>query len=229
MIMYWEDSAKSSPYKVPEEIVDLRFRLKCRCLPADHAFALETSLSAALPWLADEPSVGIYLMCGAESGNGWMRQSGDNALIYLSGRARLNLRLPQVRVRQAMQLQGQALDFAGHRCEIGEGKPRLLSTHGTLYTRHLAPALGNEEAFLENAAKMFGELDIKPLKMMPGLSRNIDTPQRKIDTRSLMIDGLTPGESVLVQQCGLGKWRRLGCGIFFPHKGIAAINDDTST
>lgn len=227
MTMYWEDPADSPSCKVSEEIVDLGFRIKCRCLPADYAFALETTLTAVLPWLPDEPSAGIYLAYGAEFGNGWVRQTGDDALIYLSRHARLNLRLPQARIHQAMQLQGQTLNLAGYQCTTGPGRLKLLSTHGTLYARHLTPAAGDEGIFLENAAGMLRELDIKPLKMMAGRSRSIDTPQQKIETRSLMIDGLRPEESVRVQQRGLGKERRLGCGIFLPHKGIAAISSDT--
>ena len=222
--MYWEDTTQEPRYKVPEDIIDLSFRTHCRCLPANYAASLEAALVALLPWLGDEPLAGIYMVYGAESGNGWIRQSGDDALVHLSARARLNLRLPRARIRQAAQLEGRNLDILGYRCGIGKSKTRLLSTHGTLFTRHLPSAVGDEEAFLENAARMLGELGIKPLKMLAGLSRVIDTPRQKIETRSLMVDGLKPQESVLLQQRGLGKWRTLGCGIFLPHKSISAID-----
>ncbi len=219
--MYWEDATQEPRYKVPEDIIDLSFRIACRCLPTNYAAPLEAALVTQLPWLADEPLAGIYMVYGAEFGNGWARQSGDDALVHLSTRARLNLRLPRARVAQATQLEKRNIDILGYPCGIGRSKTRLLSTHGTLFTRHLFPAGRDEEAFLENAARMLGELGIKPLKMLAGLSRTIETPQQKIATSSLMIDGLKPQESVLLQQHGLGKRRTLGCGIFLPHKSIA--------
>ena len=222
--MYWEDATQEPRYKVPKDIIDLSFRMHCRCLPANYAAALEAALIGLLPWLADEPRAGIYMVYGAEFGNGWIRQSGNDALVHLSTRARLNLRLPQEQVQQATQLEGRNIDILGYRCGIGKSKTRPLSTHGTLFTRHLSPAGRDEEAFLESAARMLGVLGIKPLKMLAGLSRTIDTPRQKIETRSLMIDGLKPQESVLLQQRGLGKWRTLGCGIFLPHKSISAID-----
>ena len=222
--MYWEDTAQEPRYTVPEDIIDLSFRVRCRCLPANYAAPLETALATLLPWFADEPLAGIYMAYGAEFGNGWARQSGGDALVHLSSRARLNLRLPKTRIRQAAQLEGRSIDILGHRCDIGSSKTRLLSTHGTLFTRHLSPVGCDEEAFLENAAHLLGELGIRPPKMLAGLSRVIDTPRRKIETRSLMVDGLKPQESVLLQQHGLGKGRTLGCGLFLPHKSISAID-----
>lgn len=221
--MYWQDTTRGARYKVPDDVVDLSFRIRCRSLAADHAYLLKTALTKALPWLADEPSAGIHLGYGAESGNGWMRPGGDGAIIHLSRRARLSLRLPKRRVDQAARLEGRTLDVGGHECALGESKVRLLSTHGTLFARHLAPGESDEQTFLGDAADMLAELGVSPLKMMSGLSRVLRTPQRDIKTRSLMIDGLPPRESVLVQQCGLGDWRELGCGIFLPHKSIDAV------
>ncbi len=222
--MYWQDPAQGARYEVPDDVVDLSFRIRCRSLPADHAYALKTSVEEALPWLTDEPSAGIHVVCGAESGNGWMRPEGGGAVIHLSRRARLSVRLPKHRVGQATRLEGCTLDVGGHECAVGESKVLLLSTHGTLFARHLAPAAPDEGAFLNNAAKMLAELGVNPPKMMGGLSRVIHTPQRDIETRSLMIDGLKPQESVLVQQRGLGDWREFGCGIFLPHKSIDAVS-----
>ena len=220
--MYWEDTTQESDYKVPDDVVDLSFKLRCPTLPADHAYSLSVAIREALPWL-EEILTGIYILCGAESGNGWMRQDSDDALIHLSKRARLNLRLAKQHIEQATQLEQQTLNINNHSCAVGESKVRLLSTHGTLFARHLILTSLDEETFLSNAAQMLAELGVKPLKMIGGLNRTIQTPQQTIKTRSLMIDGLTPQESILVQQRGLGTQKELGCGIFLPHKGIAAV------
>ncbi|MBV5275414.1 MAG: type I-MYXAN CRISPR-associated protein Cas6/Cmx6, partial [Lamprocystis purpurea] len=44
-----------------------------------------------------------------------------------------------------------------------------------------------------------------------------------ITTRSLLLAGLKPDESLRLQQQGLGLHRLMGCGIFIPHKGIDAV------
>ena len=220
--MYWEDTEQGAGYKAPGDVVELVFRLGCSSLPLDHAYALRVVLERALPWFATEPRATAYIAYGAESSNGWVRPEGDGAVIQLSRRARLNLRLPRQHVERAMRLVGSTLDIDGHSCVIRESKVRPLSAHATLFSRHLAPAAG-EEAFLNNAAGMLAELGVRPPKMMSGLSRVIRTPRHAIETRSLMIDGLKPWESVLVQQRGLGEHRKLGCGIFLPHKSIHSV------
>ena len=224
--MYWEEGQQGAVYRVPDDVVDLSFKIRCRSVPADHAYSLKTALERVLPWLADEPQVGVHAVYGADSGNGWIRPDGDAAVIHLPRRVRLNLRLPKRLVEQGTRLEGHTLDLAGYPCAVGESKVLLLSTHGTLFARCLTPAASDEETFLNAAARMLAELGIHPPKMMGGLSRVIRTPEGDVATRSLMIDGLTPPESVLVQQRGLGERHELGCGIFLPHKGIDAVRGE---
>jgi len=38
-----------------------------------------------------------------------------------------------------------------------------------------------------------------------------------------MIADLKTGESLALQQVGLGEGRKLGCGLFLPHRGIDAV------
>ena len=44
---------------------------------------------------------------------------------------------------------------------------------------------------------------------------------REVLAYGLALHGLSPADSVRVQGEGLGPHRRLGCGIFVPHKAIA--------
>jgi hypothetical protein len=41
-----------------------------------------------------------------------------------------------------------------------------------------------------------------------------------------MLTGLRPAESVRVQTAGLGPHRKLGFGIFVPHRSTAAVGSD---
>ena len=61
--------------------------------------------------------------------------------------------------------------------------------------------------------------------MMSGRANHLRFPDKTLTTRSLMIDGIDPIESVRLQQQGLGGGRIFGCGLFLPHKGIDAVNE----
>jgi hypothetical protein len=39
-----------------------------------------------------------------------------------------------------------------------------------------------------------------------------------------MLAGLTPAQSLALQRHGLGALRKLGCGVFIPHKDIGDLN-----
>ena len=77
-----------------------------------------------------------------------------------------------------------------------------------------------ETGFMRAAAAHLEKIDIRPKKMLCGRMTSIATPARMLQTRSLMLADLTVGQSVLLQQHGLGAERKLGCGLFLPHKGI---------
>lgn len=224
--MYWkEDSDKTQDYEVPDDIVDLSFKVSCRSLPLDHAYALSTALLQALPWLANEADAGIHLIHGAESGNGWLRPEGPGEVLYLSRRTRITLRLPNARVEHAKALQGETLDIDGNPLTLGDTSIRKLSQLTTLFARHLmADDVDDEAAFLEAAAGLLQGKGIRVKKMMAGRKHEIRLPDRVLATRSLMIDGLDVEESVRLQQQGLGPGRKIGCGLFLPHKGIDAVN-----
>jgi len=51
----------------------------------------------------------------------------------------------------------------------------------------------------------------------------IATPSETFQSRSLMLAGLTREQSLLLQQSGLGARRKLGCGLFIPHKDIGDL------
>jgi len=73
--VYWEeDKTKDAAFVVPDDVVDVAFRIRARSLPLDHAHALSEALHAALPWLTEDPAAGVHLIHGAESGNGWYRR-----------------------------------------------------------------------------------------------------------------------------------------------------------
>ena len=219
--MHWEENSPAEAYTVPDTVVDGVFSISCRALPVDHAYALSQAIQRALPWFASEAGAGLHLIHVAGSGNGWQRPADPSALLQLSRRTKLALRIPKQRIAAASALIGQTLDVGGHALHVDEIALRPLSRITTLFSRHVLIATGqDEEGFLAAAASQLGTLGIRPRKMLCGLTTPIATPARTLTTRSLMIAGLSPAESVLLQQQGLGSERTLGCGLFLPHKDI---------
>lgn len=221
--MQWhEDSGHPAHFKVPDDIVDLVFRVSGERLPADHAHGLHTALYRALPWWEDEEGAGVYINLGAEEGNGWYR--GGSAMLYLSRRARLVLRLPKTRLQSAASLAGEVLEVGGHQLRLGGGATRLLSDHRTLYSRHVVGDTVDESAFIGEVLAGLNAMGVICRKILCGKARRIALPDGKLLTRSVMLADLTVEDAVLLQQQGLGPARKLGCGLFVPYKSVAAVD-----
>ncbi|MHB1516125.1 MAG: type I-MYXAN CRISPR-associated protein Cas6/Cmx6 [Acidiferrobacteraceae bacterium] len=221
--MYWKDTS-TQEFTVPPDVVDLVFDISCRALPPDHAYDLWQTLQASLPWFAEEPYVGIHPIHGAESGNGWVRPDGPEALLYLSRRTKLVLRIPSRRTSDAGTLSGRTLEIGAYRISIGGHAARALNPLSTIFARHVATGSGDDESiFLRQCMGELEGIGVAPRKMLCGRETRITTPNGGVRTRSLMLAELTPAESIQLQLRGLGPWRQLGCGLFIGHKDIKPV------
>ena len=226
--MYWNDDKKTEEFKVSDDIIDLSFVIKCKCLPLEHMQALSESLCSVLPWLKEDKFAGIHPINGAESGNGWVRSDDPNELIYLSRRQKMTLRLPKEHLESAESLEGTTINVDGHDIEIGKSSIKKLSDLSTVFCRSIMiDGRMVEDDFLQWAFEELKMLDITVSKMMAGKERVIKlSNNRERVTRSLMLAELEKAEAVRLQQHGLGEGRKLGCGIFLPQKDIKAVNSD---
>ena len=133
--------------------MDAVFSISCRSLPVDHAYALSQAIQAVLPWIAEEPGAGLHTVYGAASASGWMRPEGVDALLQVSHRAKLALRLPRHRLEAAAALLGRTLDVAGWPLRVDRLSTRPLSRITTLFSRGVVlTGAGDEAAFLVAAA-----------------------------------------------------------------------------
>ncbi len=217
--MLWEEDDAQQPPQVPDDTVDLVFRLRGRSLPWDHAWSLQQALSRALPWWDDEDQLGVQLIFGVEEGNGWFREEKDG-ILYLSRRARLVLRLPKQRVADAQALTGRAVDIDGHPLRVEDCTVRLLSPITTLYARHVVSDVEEESAFVDGVRRRLVDMGVLCKKMVCGKGRRLNTPDGPVSTRSLMLAGLAVDDAVTLQRHGLGPGRKMGCGLFVPHKSV---------
>lgn len=230
--MFWNEDETAETPQTPEDIVDVLFAIECRRLPVDHAYRLSAALQAAVPWLAEEPGLGVHSIHVAGSQNGWERpEQGPDAVLMLSRRTRLTIRAPRHRADALIgSLPGSRLNVAGEPFAIGAGKIRPLSQETTLFARYVASATEieeDEEDFLASAARALDEMAIQVRKALCGKTTSLLGPSGTLRTRSLMLAGLTRDESLRLQQQGLGPHRLIGCGIFIPHKGIDPVKQSS--
>jgi CRISPR-associated protein Cas6 len=222
--MLW-DEEKKSEYTVPDDVVDLVYKINCKQIPTTHAFELAEALYAALPWLKDEPNVGIHQIHGATSGNGWERPP-DGGIIHLSKRSKMSLRVPKHRVDDAMKLTGQVLGIAGFSVEVGPAVSKQIHPLPTIFARYVVvPEAMDETRFIQWVADELAKRDIQLHKLLCGISHELKLPEGVYETRSVMIADLDQETSVNLQENGVGPFRHYGCGIFMPQKGIKAVGE----
>ena len=224
--MLWEEDDKQKvEERVPDDVVDLSFRITCQQIPTMHAYELAEALYQALPWLQDEPEIGIHQIHGAATGNGWERPP-DGEVMHLSRRAKMHLRVPKEKIEDAKQLSGETLDIAGYPVEVGDASVKLLNPIQTIFSRYLiGPQDVDEDQFIEWLVDELKQRDIHVRKLLCGIGHTINTPDGEIETRSVMIADLDKATSLSLQEIGVGPGRHLGCGIFLPHKGIRAVGE----
>lgn len=197
------------------EVVDLVFRLDGRAIALDYADRLWSALSARLPWLADESAAGVHPLAGVSA--------GDTEL-YLTRRARLSLRLPRHRVQDARALTALRMDLDGMVEVVGEPVERPLVPTNVLYSSFVTVGEADEERFLAVCGQLLTESGIGG-QLICGRPHRGAGAGGEWRGFSLMLHGLGKDDSLRLQRSGLGGERKRGCGIFVPHKAIAAVGD----
>lgn len=225
--MFWSEEEKAEDFTVPDNVIDLSFKVACKQIKLDHAWALTDAMHELLPWFKEEPQAAIHHIYIPQSGNGWVR-SDDFAdeLIQLSRRTRLKIRIPQHRQNDVQAICGKTISVDGNDLTFGTAEQHLLSTMTTIVARHvhIPDTDADEQIFLQAAQEQIKALGINVRKMLCGKSHQLKTPDGLIMTRSLMIADISPEESICLQENGVGHYYSYGCGIFIPQKGITSGN-----
>lgn len=216
----WQDEEEVQ-YQIPDDVVDLLFSIDCTSIPMDHAYALSTAIIEILPWFADEPEAGLHIIHGGPSINGWQRPEDGDEPILLSKRSKLRLRMPKGRIEDANKLCGKTLDVLGHDIKIGKSKSLLLVSCNTLFSRHIASDIEEDEAtFTERMLQELKDMDLKFTKILSGRDHALAGPDGPINTKSLLVSGLSAQDAVKLQITGVGPYRHMGIGLFVASKSI---------
>lgn len=197
-------------------MIDLQFDLVGTTIPAESAQLLSDALLGALPWLGEDTATGIHHLKGAET------NSGDLSL-NINRRTKLFIRVPKTRVDDMRQLVGQSLDLAGHALQIGSFKPREFSPFNHIYAHFVDTGSVTEEQFVQDVMReLDGRFQLR-CGFICGKQQTLHSVSGSLHGYSLMLHDVPPHKSLRLQDEGLGRNHLLGCGIFIPHKSIAAV------
>jgi CRISPR-associated protein Cas6 len=195
-----------------DTMVDIVFPVRGDSVARDHRRALAGAIEACLPWLRDDAGAGVHRL-NVSAG------AGPRAL--LSGRTCLTLRLARERIADAARLEGASLDLGDSSLQVGSPQVRELRPWGTLYAHVVdASAAADEIDFL---AAVQADLQRLGVACRPICGRLQLLPGDGLRGYGLMLDGLGADDARTVLEAGVGAHRRLGCGLFVPHKSAAAV------
>ena len=192
--------------------VDLVFPLAGQSLRSDYALPLWQALRAALPWLADESDAAILPIKGSSPSAGQL---------LLNRRAQLTLRLPPTRVAAAKALAGMRLDLGGA-LQLGEAQVRELRPTAAQYSPLVVFEADDEVQFLAHCERALDSMAVRA-NLVCGRTQTVGAENGELRGFSLMAHGLALEHALRLQQFGLGRARKLGCGIFVPHKTAHAV------
>jgi CRISPR-associated protein Cas6 len=209
----------SAEFLPAETSVDLQFSLQGHAVPPDYADALWCAVREVLPWLEADTLAGIHPLSGlSPSAEGW----------YLARRSRLTLRLPRDQVNAAQALVGARLHLGGDIIEVGASQQRelmhapVLKAKFVVFGQACDDVAMAEEVFLAACVDELTALGVPP-RLLCGKPQRASTPDGVLAGFSLVLLDLKAEAALRLQRHGLGGERKRGCGIFIPHKSMAAV------
>jgi CRISPR-associated protein Cas6 len=170
-------------------------------------------LRALAPWIDQEAALGIHPIAGADTGRGQM---------ILNRRAKLLVRSPAHRLADLARLSGKSFQLGSHGLTLGASRVKPLVQHTPLYAHTVCTGSEDEAGFTRD---ILAELDGMGIhtRFICGRPQKFFDGEKIATGFSLMLHGLPIEHAIRVQQQGLGLYRKLGCGIFIPHKSITAV------
>ena len=191
------------------QVVDLAFRLQGTELLIDHGYLLFATISKRLTALHESSGWGVHPVRGISLGNG---------TLALSDHSRLVLRLPTGAIALAIPLAGKRLDVGGRTCQVGVPEIRPLRPAAHLFSRFVT-IKGFEDApdeFAEACKRQLEAINVRDVQVEVKKRRVMDVKGYTIVGYSVRLSGLGDGDSVLIQENGLGGKRKMGAGVFVP-------------
>jgi CRISPR-associated protein Cas6 len=189
-------------------------------LPVDHGYHLYAAISRALPAVHEPNGIGIHPIRG--------RQIGDRQM-QLCDWSKLTIRIATERIAELLPLAGKQLNIAGRPLRIGVPQVYSLTPATALRSRLVTIKIsaGDDQpagppdsaAFLAAARRQLGALSISAeAQLTIGKRRTLRIKDKEVVGYELLVEALSPVDSLLLQSHGLGGRRHMGCGILVPAK-----------
>lgn len=192
-------------------MTDIAFGLSGVSVARNYRYLLAAALEAALPRLTELQGAGVHKL---------NLPAGDGAIAPMSRRTRLILRVPRADAAEVALLEGRVLNLGDTPLTVGAPQLRELQPYSTLYAHYVAADHNDEAVFMQTVAEELSNLAIS-CRSICGRFQALESGT--LQGFSLMLDRLSRADSLRLQDSGLGLHRRLGCGLFVPHKSAAAV------
>lgn len=201
-------------------VIDLSFVLVGTTIPLDHGYPLFSALSRIVPGLHGDRTVGVHPIRGRQSAPG---------VLSLTERSRLKVRLPAEGIAPYIAVAGKELDLDGHRIRVGIPQVEALVPAANLAARMVTfKHAMDAESFQADVRRELERMEIAATpQLIPGkhpkypdqpIRRVMRVKGRRIVGYPLSVVALSDGESLRLQEEGLGGRRRMGCGLFVPFR-----------
>jgi CRISPR-associated protein Cas6 len=212
-------------------IIDLTFKIQGTNLPVDHGYALFAAISQIIPELhhsESDTSFALHPVYGSGIGERKMR---------LNPKSRLTLRIPSEQIGRYLILCGKSLAIGREVIQVGVPEVRPLYPAAVLCSR-LVTIKHHLEAgsFLAAILKEMEALKIHGTPSLvartpqgsvegkqpaahqksrdPFIRRTLRIRDKEIVGFALEVSELSAGDSLKLQEMGLGGRRHFGCGVF---------------
>jgi CRISPR-associated protein Cas6 len=192
---------------------DIAFPVAGDMIARDYPVALYRALAERLPWLDEEPVAGVHPLRGL---------TPCHLGMLVGGRTRLVLRVPEHRAEACEALQGAELRVPAT-LRLGRASRRELLPYPVLHTRLAVTGAQDEAAFVNEVGDELTTLGIDCDTIVGRRGELRLDAEATLVGYSLMLHGLSPANALVAQEHGVGRQRKLGCGLFVPHRSVAAV------
>jgi CRISPR-associated protein Cas6 len=213
----YEDNTETSDIGL-SAMSDVHLSLCGSTIPVDHGYVIYRALLRLLPWMEEEMLLGIHPIHGANNGHGEL---------ILNHRAKVVRRCATNRLDDLKSLQGQKIELNQLALTIGACTVKPLSQYSPLYAHCVVTNSEDEIEFTRDVMELLGKMDIRS-RFICGRRQQVFDGQQIRSGYSLLLHDLPLKHSIHVQQQGIGLLRKLGCGLFIPHKSIIAVGSVAS-
>jgi len=187
--------------------VDLCFSVTGRNIPVDHGFDLYSAISRIIPDFHEADGISIKLIRGRYIGDG---------LLDIHPNSWLTIRLRTSVLPGYINLAGKTLTIKGHNIQIGVPKMKSLVAGSSLYAHLVSTRNGqNQQRFENEISRQMAELKANG-DFIAGQRKTFTIHNKKVVGYPMTINGLSDGDSIVIQEHGLGGRRKMGCGFFEP-------------